>query len=126
MFPALQVGEDGYVLDSELKFSRMVSMDEVFTVVGLKREKKSSKKSSAASQRVGDYEEKVKDVEQMLAEHQNELQFFKELTPGYQRGWARYLFSAKQQKTRDKRQAEMIDILSQGYKSVELYRKHKN
>lgn len=126
IFPALQVGEDGYVLDSELKFSRMVSMDEVFTVVGLKREKKSSKKSSAASQRVGDYEEKVKDVEQMLAEHPNELQFFKELTPGYQRGWARYLFSAKQQKTRDKRQAEMIDILSQGYKSVELYRKHKN
>lgn len=40
MFPALNVGEDGYVGESDIKFARMVSMDEVFTVVGLKREKK--------------------------------------------------------------------------------------
>lgn len=39
MFPALNVGEDGYVGESNIKFARMVSMDEVFTVVGLKREK---------------------------------------------------------------------------------------
>lgn len=41
MFPALNVGEDGYVGESEIKFARMVSMDDIFTVVGLKREKKS-------------------------------------------------------------------------------------
>ncbi|MBP2242917.1 hypothetical protein J2Z40_003499 [Cytobacillus eiseniae] len=40
IFPALHVGEDGYVGESDLKFSRMVSMDDVFTVVGLKREQK--------------------------------------------------------------------------------------
>lgn len=43
MFPALNVGEDGYVGESDIKFARMVSMDEVFTVVGLKREKKNNK-----------------------------------------------------------------------------------
>ena len=44
MFPALNVGEDGYVGESDIKFARMVSMDDVFTVVGLKREKKKRRK----------------------------------------------------------------------------------
>ena len=44
MFPALNVGEDGYVGESEIKFARMVSMDDIFTVVGLKREKKRRRK----------------------------------------------------------------------------------
>ena len=125
IFPAMKVDEDGYIDESDLKFSRMVSMDDVFTVVGLKREKKKAKKSSASSQRVADYEEHVKDIEKILKNHPNELKFYQELTPGYQRDWARYIFSAKQQKTRDKRQAQMVDILSQGYKSVDLYRQNK-
>ncbi|GAA0321053.1 YdeI/OmpD-associated family protein [Bacillus carboniphilus] len=125
IFPAMKVGEDGYVGNSDIKFSRMVSMDDVFTVVGLKREKKKEKKSTAASQCVADYEGNVKDVEGLLAGHPNELQFFKDLTPGYQRDWARYIFSAKQQKTRDKRQEQMVDILSQGYKTMDLYRQKK-
>ncbi|WP_316572502.1 YdeI/OmpD-associated family protein [Neobacillus sp. YIM B06451] len=125
IFPAMKVGEDGYVDKSDLKFSRMVSMDDVFTVVGLKREKKKAQKSSAASQCVGDYEENVKDIEGLLADYPNELAFYKELTPGYQRDWARFIFSAKQQKTRDNRQEQMVEILSQGYKSVDLYRQKK-
>jgi hypothetical protein len=40
----------------------MVSMDDVFTVVGLKREKKKIKKTPEASQCVADYVDKVKDV----------------------------------------------------------------
>lgn len=43
IFPAMKVGEDGFVGNSDVKFSRMVSMDDVFTVVGLKREKKKEK-----------------------------------------------------------------------------------
>lgn len=120
IFPAMKVDEDGYIDESDLKFSRMVSMDDLFTVVGLKREKKKAKKSSASSQRVADYEEHVKDIEKLLKNHPNELKY-----PGYQRDWARYIFSAKQQKTCDKRQAQMVDILSQGYKSVDLYRQNK-
>ncbi|MBS8263969.1 hypothetical protein DYI25_05920 [Mesobacillus boroniphilus] len=125
IFPAMKVGEDGYVEDSDIKFSRMLSMDEVFTVIGLKREKKKAKKSAAASQCVADYEDKVKDIEKLLSDHPDELRFYKELTPGYQKDWARYIFSAKQQKTRDNRQSIMVDILSQGYKTFDLYRQKK-
>ncbi|MDQ0156723.1 YdeI/OmpD-associated family protein [Robertmurraya andreesenii] len=125
IFPAMKVDEDGYVDNSDLKFSRMVSMDDVFTVVGLKREKKKAIKSSAASQCVADYEDHVKDVEELLKYYPNELKFYQELTPGYKKDWARYIFSAKQQKTREKRQAQMVDILSQGYKTIELYRQNK-
>jgi hypothetical protein len=125
IFPAMKVGEGGYVEGSDVKFSRMVSMDDVFTVVGLKREKKKTKKSSAASQCVADYEDNVGDVEGLLEGHPVELSFFKELTPGYRRDWARFLFSVKQEKTREKRREQMVDILSQGYKSVDLYRQKK-
>ncbi|RKL68089.1 hypothetical protein CR203_06230 [Salipaludibacillus neizhouensis] len=125
IFRAMNVGEGGYVENSDVKFSRMVSMDDVFTVVGLKREKKKVKKTSAASQCVADYEDHVKDIEKLLTDYPNEQKFYQELTPGYQRDWARYIFSAKQQKTRDKRQAQMVDILSQGYKSIDLYRQKK-
>ncbi|MFD2043733.1 YdeI/OmpD-associated family protein [Ornithinibacillus salinisoli] len=124
IFPAMKVDGDGYVENSDVKFSRMVSMDDVYTVVGLMREKK-NKKSTAASQCVADYEENVKDIEKLLSDHPNELRFYKDLTPGYQRDWARYIFSAKQQKTREKRQLQMVDILSQGYKTVDLYRQKK-
>ncbi|QOY35213.1 YdeI/OmpD-associated family protein [Anaerobacillus isosaccharinicus] len=125
IFPTMKVGEDGYIGNSDIKFSRMVSMDDVFTVVGLKREKKKEKQSPAASQCVADYQENVIDLEKLLAEYPNELAFYQNLTPGYQRDWARYIFSAKQQKTRDKRSQEMVDILSQGYKSIDLYRQKK-
>src|SRR3954465_1969920 len=125
IFPAMKVGEDGYVGNSDIKFARMVSMDDVFTVVGLKREKKKVKKTATASQCVADYEDNVKDVEILLADHPNELTFYKSLTPGYQKDWARYIFSAKQQQTRDKRHQQMVDILSQGYKTMDLFRQKK-
>lgn len=125
IFPAMKVGEDGFVGNSDVKFSRMVSMDDVFTVVGLKREKKKEKKSSGPSQCVADYEDNVKDIEKLLENYPDELKFYLELTPGYQRDWARYVFSVKQQKTREKREAQMVEILSQGYKSVDLFRQKK-
>ena len=125
IFPAMNVGEDGYVDNSDIKFARMVSMDDVFTVVGLKREKKKVKKTSTASQCVSDYVENIKDVEALLANHPNELQFYQSLTPGYQKDWARHIFSAKQQQTREKRAQQMVEILSQGYKSIDLFRRKK-
>jgi hypothetical protein len=125
IFPALKVGEDGYIGSSDIKFSRMVSMDDVFTVVGLKHGKKKAAKTPAASQCVGDYEDNVKDVEALLADQPEELAFYQSLTPGYKRDWARHIFSAKQQQTRNKRRQQMVEILSQGYKSVDLYRLKK-
>lgn len=125
LFPALHVGDDGYLADSDIKFARMVSMDEVFTVVGLKREKKKTNKTAAASQCVADYEDNVQDVERLLETHPRELSFYQNLTPGYQKDWARYLYSAKQEATRIKRYHQMVDILSQGYKSLDLFRQKK-
>ncbi|OIJ14316.1 hypothetical protein BKP37_08175 [Anaerobacillus alkalilacustris] len=124
IFPKMGVGEDGYVGNSDIKFSRMVSMDGVFTVVGLKREKMKERKSSAPSQCVAAYEDKVKDVEILLADYPEELKFYQSLTPGYKKDWARQIFSAKQEKTREKRIHQMIDVLSQGYKSNDLYRQN--
>ena len=124
MFPALNVGEDGYVGESDIKFARMVSMDEVFTVVGLKRERKNNK-TSAMSQCVADYADRIKDVEALLANHPNELKFYQSLTPGYQKDW-HVIFFCKTRKTREKRLEKMIEILSQGYKTIELFRKKKN
>lgn len=67
----------------------------------------------------------MKDIEKLLENYPDELKFYLELTPGYQRDWARYVFSVKQQKTREKREAQMVEILSQGYKSVDLFRQKK-
>lgn len=125
IFPELKVDEDGYIDDSDIKFSRMVSMDDVFTVVGLKKEKKKTKKTTAASQCVADYEDNVKDIEAILDNHPSVLAFYQGLTPGYRRDWARFVFSVKQQKTKDKRIEQMIDVLSQGYKTMDLFRMNK-
>ncbi|MCU7557170.1 YdeI/OmpD-associated family protein [Macrococcus capreoli] len=122
IFPALKVMDDGYIQGTDYKFNRMVSMDEVYTVVGIKYvpERKVSK---AASQCVADYADKVDDVIAIL--QQDVIPFFNSLTPGYKKDWARYLFSAKQEKTRLKRIEEMHHILREGYKTKELYRQHK-
>lgn len=108
------------------RYNTFIHRDDIFTVVGLKRETKKAKKVSSTSQRVADYEDRVKDVKTILTNYPNELAFFKELTPGYQRDWARFIYSAKQQKTRNKREIQMVDILSKGFKSVDLYRLNKN
>lgn len=126
IFPAMKVNEDdGYVGDSNIKFSRMVSMDDVFTVVGLKREKKKAKKSTALSQCVDDYIDHVKDVEAYLTNYPNIFSIFNGLSPGYQRDWARYIYSAKQQATREKRQQQMLEVLGQGYKTMDLFRQKR-
>lgn len=125
IFPAMNVNEEGFVGTSAYKFSRMVSMDEVFTVIGLKRDTGKQKKSTAASQRVEDYVNKVDDIKAVLITHPEELSFYESLTPGYQKDWARYIYSAKQEATRQKRINQMIDILAQKYKSISLYQQKK-
>ncbi|WP_127494927.1 YdeI/OmpD-associated family protein [Paenibacillus glycanilyticus] len=119
--------EDGYIGTSDVKFARMVGLDDVFTVVGFKSEAR--KKGSAApkkpSQSVADYEALVSQVEQELQDHPEILAFFRSLTPGYRKDWARYVYSAVQEETRTKRKAEMKVILGEGYKSIDLYRRRE-
>lgn len=125
LFTAIPVDEDGYVIGSDLKFSRMVSFNEVFTVVGLKSEPKKVKKgtSTPKSQCVDDYIEHVQDIKQYLQRNEQLLCFYEGLTPGYQKDWARYVYSAKRKETQDKRLLEMEAILGEGYKSIDLYRR---
>ncbi|WP_414050286.1 YdeI/OmpD-associated family protein [Macrococcus animalis] len=122
IFPALKVMEDGYIEGTDYKFNRMVAMDEVFTVVGIKH-LPNRVVSKAASQCVADYEDQIQDILPLLNE--DVVQFFESLTPGYKRDWARYVFSAKQEKTKLKRIDEMNAILAEGYKSKELFRQKK-
>ncbi len=125
IFPHLSVGEDGYALNSQIKFSRMVSLDDVFTVVGLKSEAKKDKQSASAksSQSVDDYIEYIADIHKYLENDADILGKYNNLTPGYQKDWARYVYSAKKSETQEKRLLEMKDILATGYKSLDLYRR---
>jgi len=127
IFPEINPDEDGYVQGSMLKFSRMVSLNDVFTVVGLKAERKKTKnkQSEKKSQCVDDYIEHIEDIKQFLANDESVLKTYEALTPGYQKDWARYVFSAKRQETQEKRLLEMKDILEEGYKSIDLYRRRQ-
>ncbi|MDQ0090979.1 hypothetical protein J2T12_004405 [Paenibacillus anaericanus] len=116
--------ESGYVGTSNIKFARMVGLDDVFTVVGLKEDAGGrNQTSSQSSQRVDDYISLIPSVEKDLEDTPELIAIYQSLTPGYRKDWARYVYSAKQEETRAKRREEMKMILQAGYKSRELYRK---
>lgn len=127
LMDGLVTGENGYLGTSNIKFARMVGLDDVFTVVGLKEESRNTKNTSTkASQCVDDYIEMVPHVEKDLQDIPELLAFFQSLTPGYRKDWARYVYSAKQEATKAKRREEMIMILGAGYKSRDLYRRNNS
>lgn len=53
------------------------------------------------------------------------MQRYNELTLGYQKDWARYVYSAKKKETQEKRLSEMETILSEGFKTIDVYRRQK-
>jgi hypothetical protein len=118
--------KEGYVHGSKLKFARMVSLNDVFTVVGLKNEGKTAKKrNSKPSQSVDDYVDRINDLKQFFQNNSAVLAIYNELTPGYQKDWARYVYSAKRTETQLKRLNEMERVLLEGYKTMDLYRLSK-
>lgn len=122
---AANMDEEGYISGSILKFSRMVSLNEVFTVVGLKAAPKKTKKaeSTKKSQCVDDYIVHIDDIRAHLKNNEAILKAYNELTYGYQKDWARYVYSAKRKETQEKRLHEMETIIGEGYKSIDLYRR---
>ncbi|MCQ6561310.1 YdeI/OmpD-associated family protein [Paenibacillus mendelii] len=127
LFAGLGADEDGYIGISDIKFARMVGLDDVFTVVGFKEDARAKvQTSSKASQRVDDYIALIPSVEKDLADTPELLALYQSLTPGYRKDWARYVYSAKQEETQAKRREEMKMILQAGYKSRELYRKDQS
>lgn len=127
LFTLLGSDEDGYIGSSVIKFARMVGLDDVFTVVGLKEDAAGKGKPPAArpSQRVEDYVAFIPHIEQDLQDTPSLLAAYQALTPGYRKDWARYVYSTKQEATRAERRAEMKAILGAGFKSKELYRQAK-
>lgn len=124
IFPFLQVDDEtGYIKGTAYKFNRMIALDENYTLVGV-RHLSLVKSSSAkrAEARVSTYLDKVADILNYLVDYPKEADFYKGLTPGYQRDWARYVYSAKTEATIQKRLDEMVMILGKGYKTKELYR----
>lgn len=122
LFEGLGADEEGYVGNSTIKFSRMVALDDVFTVVGLKEDSKAKKKvSTKPSQRVDDYIDLIPQIEKDLEDTPEILAFYQSLTPGYRKDWARYVYSAKQEATKSKRRNEMKMVLGEGFKTRDLY-----
>ncbi|EIA21442.1 YdeI/OmpD-associated family protein [Listeria fleischmannii] len=126
IMPTLKVDEEGFLPNSGLKFSRMVSMDETFTVVGMKEALKEKGKVTARSKAdEPDYAIKIPDFKALIASDALALAEYEKLAAGYQKTWARYVFSAKQQATQEKRLLEAKEIIKEGYKSIDLYRRNK-
>jgi len=124
IFPSLGVDAgSGYVGDSTLKFARMLKLDYTFTLVGMKNDVKGKgKQTKASSGNTADYEQFIPELGKFMeAGHPDIARLYAELTPGYQRDWARYIYSAKQPTTREKRKTEMLDILGKGHKTKNLY-----
>ncbi|HEY2494400.1 MAG TPA: YdeI/OmpD-associated family protein [Paenibacillus sp.] len=124
LFAGIGSDENGYIGTSNIKFARMVGLDDVFTVVRLKEDARSKGQTSTqSSQRVDDYISLIPNVEKDLEDTPELLILYQSLTPGYRKDWTRYVYSAKQEETKAKRREEMKMILQAGYKSRELYRK---
>lgn len=120
IFPYLNVDEEtGYVVGTSYKFNKMVSLDDNYTLIGLKYDLK--KRKDAPSQCVDDYIDNIEILKNKLLNYPEQLEFFKKLSFGYQKDWARYVYSAKQITTQEKRFDEMIHLFSLGFKSKNLY-----
>lgn len=122
IFPFLKIDEtDGYYPNTTLKFNLMVALDDNYTVIGLKNVSKKKMTKSSVSQCVDDYISYLPEISCFLQDYPEELEFFNNLTYGYQKDWARYIFSAKTDMTQVKRKQEMVDLLQQKYKTKNLY-----
>lgn len=123
IFPAITLNEQKYIADSAYKFAQLSSLDETFPILSIKVDyKQKRKKKTAKSQCVDDYIEMIPKLKEYLTIDKKLLSFYESLTHGYQKDWARYIYSAKREDTQRKRLEEMKDILGKGYKTKELFR----
>ncbi|WP_125583672.1 YdeI/OmpD-associated family protein [Levilactobacillus cerevisiae] len=67
------------------------------------------------------FEPMIPQVAALLADDAQLTNFFNDLTVGYQREWARYIFGAKAEDTKQRHIADMRVILAAGYKSKRAY-----
>ncbi|WP_188016989.1 hypothetical protein [Paenibacillus antarcticus] len=86
LFAGIGSDSEGYIGTSDIKFTRMVGLDDVFTVVGLKEDARSKGKvSSQSSQRVDDYITLIPNIEKDLEDTPDLLTLYHALTQGYRK-----------------------------------------
>lgn len=73
------------------------------------------------AQPLSDFEPMIPDLAAMLSDTPEVQAQFNALTPGYQREWARFVFGAKAQATKDRHFEQMVTVLQAGYKSKRAY-----
>lgn len=123
-FARVRMDKDGFVNGSPIKFNKMAAFSDVFTCIGLKHTAQAKVKQQP-SQCVADYVDRISDLQKHFANNKIVLELYGNLTPGYRRDWARYVYSAQTEATIQKRLAEMEDILKTGYKSKDTYRQSR-
>ena len=111
IFPHLNIDSegDGFVPGTKLKFSRMVSLDENYTIIGLRYLLRRPKTKAAPSQRLQDYVQYLPALEESLQEDSEALAYFQKLTPGKQKEWARHIYSGRRKETRMKRLEQLLE-----------------
>ncbi|MDR2534084.1 MAG: YdeI/OmpD-associated family protein [Tannerellaceae bacterium] len=118
---------DGFVMNSRIKFNKMVAFNETFTCIGLKHISAVVPKTSAPSQCVADYVDRIPDLcAYWSAANPSILAIFNALTPGYRRDWARFVYGVRSGETSLRRLEEMAKALGEGFKSIDLYRRKAN
>ncbi|HWI47651.1 MAG TPA: YdeI/OmpD-associated family protein [Rummeliibacillus sp.] len=123
IFPAITVDDQKYIAGSDYKFATLSSLDDTFSILSIKVDsKQKGKKKTAKSQCVDDYIQMIPQLKEALSTDTKLLSFYESLTPGYQKDWARYVYSAKREDTQKNRLEEIKDILGQGFKTKELFR----
>lgn len=111
----------GYVSETMMRFNQMRSFDEDYSTIIFKKDLK-MKERPKTSQRVNDYLVYLDELKNILKPYKC-YDFFNQLTTGYQKNWARYIFSAKTKETKEKRIQETIELLNQKIKSKNLIKK---
>ncbi len=123
IFPFCRVDEaSGIVQGTALQFAKMLKYDDNFTLIGLKviDLRKGINVVSRTESRSENYRERVEELLGLLDDQSAD--FFKTLSEGYQKDWTRYVFSAKQQQTRDKRLEQVNEALQRACKTIAEYR----
>ncbi|BAP85046.1 hypothetical protein LOOC260_104830 [Paucilactobacillus hokkaidonensis JCM 18461] len=70
---------------------------------------------------LADYEVDIPKVAQLLEDDEKLVVFFTNLTPGYQREWARFTFGAKAPATKQRHIEQMKEVFNAGFKSKRAY-----
>lgn len=70
---------------------------------------------------LSDYEVDIPQVAKLLQADEKMAAFFRALTPGYQREWARFIFGAKASATKQRHIEQMKVVFNAGFKSKRAY-----